>query len=525
MHAVAKTVQDYVKSEKHRKLMICTVGAVLTFLFVGTTFVLDGAFFLPLLAFMMIILIFIVWHKPEIVSYATLAAACLFETQKLPFKDFITDSVPFFWDFNSVVQKFGHAQNFHEVPISFFELLLATGFCTWLMRKVATRTFKLRLGALIVPISMYIFCVIYGIANGLTSGGDYHIALFEARAQFYFLIAYLMALNTGDDAERIVPTMYWIQAICIGIKGILCTFRFVFTLHGHTVPEQGIGSHEELFFFNLFEVQLLVLWLGNCEPKLRKVMLCLLPFVIAANLANERRAATAGFAIVLPVLLATAYMAFPARRQLLTKLCICILAISAVYFPVFWNKTGLVAQPARAIKSQIMPDGRDFSSDFYRMEEDANLMATLKEEGPVFGYGYGKKFHKVVQMVDLSDVDPMILYVAHDQILWIWMRLGTVGFTCFWIMVCSILIYGAQRAHNPNLTDDQRCAALYGLCTMVMLMIFGLLDKQLSNVRDMLFASMWVGAMCLATENAKVVEPVTNVRQPLHRRVAVRGSA
>jgi O-antigen ligase len=272
-------------------------------------------------------------------------------------------------------------------------------------------------------------------------------------------------------------------------------------------------------------VQLLVLWLANREPKLRAAMLWLLPFVVIANLGNERRAATAGFVIVLPILIAVAYRGFPARRKLLAAVCVAIAAVSAVYFPLFWNKTGLMAQPARAIKSQIMPDARDSSSDYYRMAEDANLMATMKDE-PIFGYGYGKPFHKVVSMVDLSDVDPMILFVAHDQILWIWMRLGTVGFFCFWIMITSILIYGAQRAHDPSLTDDQRCVALFAVCATVMLLIFGLLDKQLSNVRDMLFASLWVGAMCMSTLRSGVPVPALSKKPaPPMERAAVGGRA
>ena len=42
------------------------------------------------------------------------------------------------------------------------------------------------------------------------------------------------------------------------------------------------------------------------------------------------------------------------------------LVVSAVYFPAYWNKTGGLAQPARALRSMVAPDPRDALSDLYR---------------------------------------------------------------------------------------------------------------------------------------------------------------
>jgi hypothetical protein len=44
--------------------------------------------------------------------------------------------------------------------------------------------------------------------------------------------------------------------------------------------------------------------------------------------------------------------------------------------------------------------------------------------------------------------------------------------------------------------------ALYALILMALLMVFGLLDLQLSNFRDMIFVAIWVGAMAGLAPNA-----------------------
>ena len=46
-------------------------------------------------------------------------------------------------------------------------------------------------------------------------------------------------------------------------------------------------------------------------------MLALLPFVVLGSLACNRRAATAAFVIILPVLVLAAYQALPNRRRLI----------------------------------------------------------------------------------------------------------------------------------------------------------------------------------------------------------------
>lgn len=516
MPYLAVSSRDYAASHRQRVRRFVGWALLLTLLSGGVLLLANGNIFAPLAVLAVFVLVWLMVQFPQSIMPMTLAGACLFELYKLDFADSLTDRVPLFWDFNTVVQLYGH-QDFHLFPFSLFEVLFVLAAVSWVIRGIYDRSLKITWGSLALPILGYIACVAFGVAYGITTGGDYHMALFEARAQFYFFFAYLMAVNSGQAAQRQLRTMLWISALCIGFKALLFTFRFFVTLGGHTVPEIGVGSHEESFFFDAFIVLLGVLWLGGIEPKLQKVMLCLLPLVLIANLANERRAATAALIVAVPMVLGLAFIAFANRRKLILGMVIVIAALSMVYFPAYWNKDGVLAQPARALKSQFTPDARDQSSDTYRQAEDANLMFTMKTS-PVIGYGYGKPIILYTYMVDLSSIDPFIMYITHDQILWVWMRVGTVGFFLFWVMISAALIQAAQMvrfkppgtAVNSNAERARATAAVYVTTLIVMLLLFGLFDMQLSNERDMLFAGFWIGLLSVfrAEETALLKKPL-----------------
>lgn len=509
---VATSSGDYANAHRQRVRRFVVWALVLTLASGAVLIVANGNVLAPFAVLVVFALVGLMVQFPRAILPVTLACACLFELYKLDFADSITDRVPFFWDINTVIQFYGH-QDSHSFPFSLFELLFVLAIASWLIRGIYDRNLKFTWGSLALPIVGYIVCVTGGVLYGLATGGDYHMALFEARSQFYLFFAYLLAVNGAQTAGRQLRAMLWISAICIGFKALLLTLRFFVTLGGHTVPEVGVGAHEESFFFDAFIVILGVLWFGGIDPKLQRLMFCLLPLVLIADLANERRSATAALIIAIPIALGLSYLAFANRRRLIVGIVIAIAAISIVYFPAYWNKDGVLAQPARALKSQFSPDARDQSSDTYREAEDANLMYTMKTS-PIIGYGYGKPIILYTQMVDLTAIDPFIMYITHDQILWIWMRVGSVGFFLFWIMISAALIQAAQMARfglggivkDPKLDRQAAAAAIITACFIVMLLLFGLFDVQLSNARDMLFVGFWMGQLSLFRVQEKAAE-------------------
>ncbi|MFI5303067.1 MAG: O-antigen ligase family protein, partial [Polyangiales bacterium] len=278
------------------------------------------------------------------------------------------------------------------------------------------------------------------------------------------------------------------------LKGVLYSVRRIhyITLGGMTLPDQGVGSHEEAFFFDCFLTLLLVCWMCDVHPKMRRVMWVLLPFVLMGDLACNRRAATAAFIVVIPMLLLAAHRALPSRRRLVVAIALAMVAGVSIYYPIFKDRYGMFAQPARAIRSQFDPDPRDKSSNDYRVAEEGDLYATIKAD-PLAGYGYGKRMLHAVPIADISRAYPWWDIMTHNQILWVWMRVGTVGFLAFWMMISAIVVGASRLLRAEGASAEHKAAAMFGLLVISALLVFGLLDLQLSNFRDMLFAGFWAG--------------------------------
>jgi hypothetical protein len=477
------------------------LGAIVSLVF--TVQELDKPIF-PLLFIVLSITPVILWRSPWLALYITFISVCLFEIFKTPFKDSLTDQVPFFWNFNTVVQMYASA-SFNAIPFNLFEMFAMTAMVCSTFRNIFTKQASVRVGSVFWPILMYLFFVTIGWVHGMMSGGIFKTALQEVRAQFYFLIAYLMALNSVRD-RRYLRFLLWTMVVCIGIKGILYTYRRFVTLAGMPIPDQGVGSHEEAFLFDCFMVWLLVIVICGAYKKMQYAMWPLLPLVLLGNFACNRRAATAALVIVIPVLLLAAYRAFPERRKLVVALSLILLIGGGTYYRAFRYSDSMIAQPARAIRSQFEPSARDASSNAYRDAEEADLYGTIKDQSPI-GYGYGKPMYHIVSIADISKDYEWWDILPHNQILWVWMRVGSIGFFAFWIMISAIIVQCCVTFRARLADAETRAISLFTLLTVCMLMMFGLLDLQLSNFRDMLFTGFFTGLMAGLPTMTKLPTP------------------
>ncbi len=506
------TADDYLAAADRRRRRFLWGGALLA-LVAGGSFVAYGTdqILIPLALLVCLLTPVLLWRFPRLALYTVYAAVCLFELAATGQPDALTDRVPFFWDVNTIFQTYAH-KDFKAIPLNLLEVFLLTAGVCSVIRSVFSGTARLRAGAVFWPIAAYMAFVAWGAVNGLATGGDFKIALQEVRAQVYFLLGYLMAVNLVQE-RRQVGALFWTTALCVGLKGILYTFRRYVTLHGQPLPDQGVGSHEEAFFFDAFASLLVVLVLCGVQKKLQWVMWALLPFVVLGNLATNRRAATAALVVIVPVLLLAAYRALPQRRRLAGLLAAVLAVVGPVYYLAFKNSSGMLGEPARAIASQFQPDARDASSNAYRDAENADLMATVKS-APVQGYGYGKRMLHAVPIADISADYEWWDIMTHNQILWVWMRVGTLGFFAFWMMVAAILIHAARVIRAPDADGDTKAVGIFVLAVVGMLMIFGLLDLQLSNFRDMLFAAFWVGCLASAPVTPRTLAAGTPTEGP-----------
>lgn len=482
----------------------------------------DNETFIPIAVGICVIMVALVCVFPQRLPTTTLAMACLFEMALLRFEYPRTDQIPVFWDVNTIVQHYAHVE-FKAIPASPFEIMILVAAPRFFTRGAGSSDAKFRLGGMFYPMAAFLGFVLIGFLYGIATGGQLNIALMEVRPLVYMLIAYLMVVNARVPARIMAERMMWVTAYCVSFKALQAVVRYFGELHGITPPpELGIGSHEESFFFNVYVLMLLVLWMVRENPKLRTYLIILLPFVVWMNLVNQRRAATAAMALGIVITWVMSYWAMPERRKMIAFVCVFAVVGGEAYYKAFENKSGLLAQPARALKSQNEPDPRDAASNAYRDAENYDLYATMRTS-PIIGYGYGKPFIEFVPIVVLTNIDPLILVIPHDSQLWVWMRTGTLGYISFWIMCSTFLIAAGQTCRDPRFGRRAKAVALFVAGTLLMQMIFGLLDMQLSSIRNMLFLGLWVGM--LTNERLEVDEGLVAdaVLAPRSKPVRVRG--
>jgi hypothetical protein len=481
-----------------RQNMWITIASVLLSLALGGLFVsmsLDSPL-LPIILLLSIALPIILFYYPRAMFWLMFGGVCLFELFPTGHPDAITDRIPFFWNVNTILEVYAHV-NPKLAPISLMELLLLLTGIGALLRAVYFRQMTLRGGPLLVPMMIYIGFVTMGWINGMMTGGDFKISLQEVRSQFYLFLAYLMSVNFVTEKKH-ARGLLWVAVLCIGLKGILYTYRRYVTMAGMELPDQGVGSHEEAFLFSAFAMLLLTLSLSRALPKMRYVLWSLLPIVVLGNLACNRRAGTAAVIIALPIVFAAAYRCLPDRRKFIRIAAIVLGVCFSIYYPIFRNSDSGFALPARAIRSQFQPNERDASSNAYRDAENANLILTMRLS-PIIGYGYGKKMLHTVPMADIAQIYEWWDILPHNQILWVWMRVGTLGFLAFWTMIAAILVRACLLLRDDNveapLDPESKGILLFVLSLIPLLILFGLLDLQLSNYRDMLFVGVFVGLL------------------------------
>jgi len=278
----------------------------------------------------------------------------------------------------------------------------------------------------------------------------------------------------------------WFFVLLTGFKSLQGTFMFFSFARAMNPRPESLLSHEESVFFGIFMVLTVGLWVYGQRGPLRRVATALLPFVLIANMANSRRTAWPIVILGVLTLLLITWVTHPAKRRAVGPVLVAISIVSAVYFPLFWNKsgTGTLSQPARAVRSTVSPDARDESSNLYREQENANLKLNIQGAGPL-GKGFGIPIAYVLPIVDVSNFDPMIKFIPHNGGLWIWMRLGLQGEIAFWVLVGTAVIAGCRLAQS---TDT--LLSLLGAVTVA-----ALIGYVLQGYQDLGFANMRVAVV------------------------------
>lgn len=455
--------------------------------------------------FAIILLPLALWRRPQLAPPILIAAAVLVEqVQALPTASTIvgagpppaaipiTNNIPLWRGLGSV----------HLDPSDLLLLMIALIYV--LRTDFSIRTWPR--SHLSKAMRAFMGTVLLGLFVGVIHHGSTRVAFQQARPFIYLSVTYILTAVLIRSRSSLRAVL-WAFVIATGLKALQAVYIFFFeAIHMHPRPDALI-DHEPAYFFTVYIILVAALWLFRVNERLRKTATWILPLVILANLLNNRRASWLLLGGAFLALAAIGYVRLPQRRLALRRTAFVLLGVSVLYFPLYWNKAGTLAQPAVAVRSQFSPNGRDELSDLYRVQEDANLKFNISQAGPL-GKGLGVPIDYALPIVDLSSTDPNIKYIPHNGVLYIPMDLGLLGVAAFWAVLGTAMVAGCRLTRSAD-----REVALVGAlvtCSLVAYALEGATDTGFTFFRIAFVTGVLLGLL----EAARQLKPLARTPRP-----------
>ncbi len=388
------------------------------------------------------------------------------------------------------------------------EICIALTFISWLGRAVILRKLKGYAGPLFFPALLFSAFITSGLIYGLLSHGNVTIALWEVRTIYYLPMMLILTSNLIETRAQ-VNCLIWTIVIALFIDSLAGAGFVIFVLNFNLQGLEAIAEHSDSVHLNTLYVLAIGVWLFRGSWIKRIALLLMLPPVLISYFANQRRAAYITLAVAL---LLIAVVLYRENRKAFWLIIPTVGLLGIIYTAAFWNSSGGIGGPARAIRSVIAPQpgGRDDSSNVYRVLENLNSKFTIKQR-PLTGVGFGNKFYIVVPMPDISFFI-WWEYITHNSILWFWMQSGVGGFMSLLVMVGMAVIVGVRalwRMPGGDLSAFALMATLY----VVMHFIYAYVDMSW-EAQSMIYVGVMMGLINSLERIATRSEQHTHRRWP-----------
>jgi hypothetical protein len=393
-----------------------------------------------------------------------------------------------------------------------FEMLLLLTSVLWFAQAAMRRQVAFQAGSLGRPVLIFAACMMFGVLRGITSNANFNIVFWESRFLFSMILVYLLTTNTIRERSH-VRTLLSITFIFVFLSVLEGLFRKFALINQGLMGEaqESWYSHDGMVFWGMLVVLLAVQLVVGAPRWMRILGPPALMLTLLAMLVSERRAGLVALAIGFAFFLISL---ITIKRKAFFAIGIPVALAVLVYLPLFWNNTGTLGQGARAIRSISSPDARDASSNAWRDLEAINVRATIASD-PIFGLGFGKPFLQIVTVPDISGFE-FWNYEAHHNVLWVWMKLGGIGFIAFF----SVILLAIARAIwlARTLPDrESKTFALLAMAAIVMSMVFCYVDLGLTGSRITMILGLAIGTVAvldrLPRDANAVVEPTPVARR------------
>jgi hypothetical protein len=374
---------------------------------------------------------------------------------------------------------------------------------SWLIRGVVRRKLDFYRGPLFWPAVVFMFFVALGMIYGVSTGGNFNIALWEARPLFYLFVLLILTSNLLETRQHIRWLM-WAAMIGLFIEGVNGAYIYLVVLNGNLAGSEAIAEHTASSHMNTVFVLAMTIWMYKSPPGMRLGMLIIVPFVLLTYLANQRRASFVGLAAAIVLIFLVLYLD---NRKAFWIIFPPLAVIAMLYMGAFWNSTGALGLPARSVKSALFPNqitARDQASNVYRIIENINTGFTIHQK-PLTGVGFGQKFYIIIPLPDISFFE-WWEYFPHNSIIWIWLKTGVGGFIAMLYLLGTAIMTGVDVFRRMPKTE-MRAFALTATLFIVMHSVFAYVDISWDS-QSMVYLGLLMGLI-------NRIEPVVLKKEPI----------
>jgi hypothetical protein len=399
---------------------------------------------------------------------------------------FLTPWFPFVKNLSSVesILYFGRATSFSPA-----EIFIVLTFLSWLVRAATKRRLDGYSGLLFWPALIFSLFITFGLIWGIMHHGDRRIALWEVRV-IYYLPAMLILTSNLIKTRSHINILIWIICCALFLDSISGVWYVATVLKFNLRSVEAIAEHSNSIHLNTMFVLAIAVWFFRGSRAKRVLLPLMMPTMLFSYFANQRRASFITLALALALM---TFVLYQMRRKLFWTLAPIGIVLGVIYLAAFWNASGGLGMPARAIRSVIAPQqgSRDDSSNVYRVLENINTAFTIKSH-PFVGVGFGNKFYIIVPLPDIS-VFEWWEYITHNSIMWIWMQAG-VGCFIALLMLIGMAVLVGTRAFWRMPGGDLSAIALTATLYVVMHFVYAYVDMSW-EAQSMIYVGAMMGLL------------------------------
>ena len=363
--------------------------------------------------------------------------------------------------------------------VSPLEVFLIVTTVAWILNYQDRRGQRVRVGrqfrrgTLLYPLMGFTLFVLYGYLQGMRTGGDRNVALWEMRPLLYVPMFYVLVTQLLTTRQQYVR-LFKVAMVAVFVHAVFAINYFRGLPAVERAELESLGEHGASIHIDALLLLVLALMLiKGCSRLLRVGMLLLaIPCLVAYTMA-ERRAAVV--ALVVGIVMLSIVIHRRNRRAFWWFVPITTV-LGLGYLAAFWSAQGSLGFAAQAIKSVIAPgqlSEADRSSDVYREFERYDLWYTIRSD-PLRGLGFGRQFYQPIPLPDISFF-VFWQYLPHNSILWVWIKTGFFGFVSMLFLFARTVQRGAinvARIADPN----HLAFAIAALGYVVMYIVFAYVD-------------------------------------------------